>query len=106
VLGLSGGVRRTLPDATTVIIGGMAVGNRIGLRAPKPFRDEHHVRMRDLVMLHLTQIGVDPHLVKQHLAQMGVDPQLADIMEEHDDFPRATELSRKDIARLRIVTTQ
>jgi hypothetical protein len=37
---------------------------------------------------------------------MGVDPQVADMVEEHYNSPRATELSREDIARLRIVTTQ
>jgi hypothetical protein len=37
---------------------------------------------------------------------MGVDPHLADMMEEYDDSPRATELSREDVVRLRIVTTQ
>jgi hypothetical protein len=90
VLGLAGGVRRTVPDATTVVIAGMAVGNRIGLPATEPFREGRHVRTRDLVKLHLTQ--------------MGVDPQLADMMEEHYASARTTELSREDIARLRIVT--
>jgi hypothetical protein len=92
LLGLAGGVRRTLPEATTVVIGGMAVGNRIGLPATEPFREGRHVRTRDLVKLHLTQ--------------MGVDPQVADMMEEHYASAGSTELSRADIARLRIVTAQ
>jgi hypothetical protein len=92
VLGLAGGVRRTVPDATTVVIGGMWVPNRIGLAADAPFREGRHVRFRDLIKVHLTQ--------------MGVDPQVADMVEEHYNSPRATELSREDIARLRIVTTQ
>ena len=90
VLGLAGGIRRTLPDATTVVIGGMAVCNRIGLLADEPFREGRHVRTRDLLKLHLTQ--------------MGVDPQVADLMEEHYASARTTELSREDVARLRIVT--
>jgi hypothetical protein len=69
LLGLAGGVRRTLPDATTVVIGGMVVANRIGLQAAEPFREGRHVRMRDLVKVHFTQ--------------MGVDPQVADMLEEH-----------------------
>jgi tetratricopeptide (TPR) repeat protein len=92
VLGLAGGVRRTLPDATTVVIGGMFVPNRIGLAAVAPFREGRHVRFRDLIKVHLTQ--------------MGVDPKVADMMEEHYDSPRATQLSREDVVRLRIVTTQ
>jgi hypothetical protein len=92
LLGLAGGVRRTLPAATTVVIGGMMVANRIGLEAVEPFRDGRHVRFRDLVKLHFTE--------------MGVDPQVADMMEEHYASPGRTELSRADIARLRIVTTQ
>ena len=70
----------------------MAVGNRIGLRADEPFREGRHVRTRDLIKVHLTQ--------------MGIDPQIADMMEEHYASSRTTELSREDVARLRIVTTQ
>src|SRR5204863_3359242 len=92
LLGLSGGVRRTLPEATTVVIGGMMVANRIGLQAVEPFRDGRHVQFRDLVKLHFTQ--------------MGVDPQVADMMDGHYASGHATTLSRQDIARLRIVTAQ
>jgi len=92
VLGLAGGVRRTVPDATTVVIGSMFVPNRIGVQAEEPFRDGRHTRSRDLIKLHLTQ--------------MGVDPQVADMMEENYTSRRAVKLSREDIARLRIVTTQ
>jgi len=92
VLGLAGGVRRTLPESTTVVIGGMFIPNRIGLAAVAPFREGRRTRSRDLIKVHLTQ--------------MGVDPRVADMMEEHDDSPRATELSREEVVRLRIVTTQ
>jgi hypothetical protein len=92
VLGLAGGVRRTVPEATTVVIGSMFVPNRIGLQAEEPFRDGRHTRFRDLIKLHLTQ--------------MGVDPQVSDMMEENYATARRIELSREDIARLRIVTTQ
>jgi hypothetical protein len=37
---------------------------------------------------------------------MDVDPQVADMIEEHYASPRTTELSREDVVRLRIVTTQ
>jgi tetratricopeptide (TPR) repeat protein len=92
VLGLAGGVRRMLPDATTVVIAGMTVGNWFGFHSAEPYREGGHVRTRELVKLHLTQ--------------MGVDPQLADMMEENYASARSIELSREDIARLRIVTTQ
>ena len=92
VLGLAGGVRRMLPDATTVVIAGMTVGNWFGFHSAEPYREGGHVRTRELVKLHLTQ--------------MGVDPQLADMMEENYASTRRFELSRQDIARLRIVTTQ
>jgi hypothetical protein len=92
VLSLAGGVRRTVPEATPVLIGGMWVGNRIGLQAEPLFREGRHVRYRDLIKVHLTQ--------------MGVDPRGADMIEEHYDSQRATRLSREEIARLRIVTAQ
>jgi tetratricopeptide (TPR) repeat protein len=92
LLGLAGGVRRTVPDSTTVVIGSMWVPNRIGVQAEEPFRDGRHTRFRDLIKLHLTQ--------------MGVDPQVADMMEDNYATARRIELSREDIARLRIVTTQ
>jgi lipoprotein NlpI len=92
VLSLAGGVRRTVPDITTVVIGGMWVGNRIGLEAEPVFREGRHVQYRDLIKVHLTQ--------------MGVDPRVADMMEEHYDSHGATRLSREDLARLRIVTAQ
>jgi tetratricopeptide (TPR) repeat protein len=89
LLGLAGGVRRTVPDATTVVIGSAPVGDRL---AAGPLREEQHLRARDLV--------------KQHLAQMGLDPQVADMIEEHYDSSRGTGLAREDIARLRIVTAR
>jgi hypothetical protein len=92
VLGLAGGIRRTLPDATTVVIGGMMVGNAIGLEAVEPFRDGRRVQFRDLVKVHFTQ--------------MGVDLQVADMMEKHYASGSATALTRQDVARLRIVTAQ
>jgi hypothetical protein len=68
------------------------VGNRIGLEAVDPFRDGRRVQFRDRVKVHLTQ--------------MGVDPQVADMMEKHDASPGTTELTRQDVARLRIVTAR
>ncbi|MEN3377050.1 MAG: hypothetical protein V7604_2405 [Hyphomicrobiales bacterium] len=91
LLGLAGGVRRTVPEDTTVVIGSMWVPNRIGLQAVEPFRDGRHTRFRDLIKLHMTQ--------------MGVDPRVADMMEENYATRRRIELSREDVARLRIVTT-
>jgi hypothetical protein len=92
LLSFAGGVRRTLPDATTVIISGMFIPNRIGLAATAPFREGRHEKYRDLVKVHLTE--------------MGVDPRVADIMDRNYDPPRSTELSRDEVVRLRIVTSQ
>jgi tetratricopeptide (TPR) repeat protein len=92
VLGLAGGVRRTLPISTTVVIGGIFVPNRIGLQAAEPFREGRHVKTRDLIKVHLTQ--------------MGVDPQIADMVDENSGVARAVELSREDVVRMRIVTPQ
>lgn len=92
VLGLAGGVRRTLPDATAVVIGGTFMPNRIGLEAVTPFREGRQARSRDLIKVHVTQ--------------MGVDPRVADMIEEQSGAARATELSREEIVRLRIVTAR
>jgi len=92
VLALAGGVRRTVPDATTVVITGMWIPNRVGVEAVAPFREGRYVRSRDLLKLHFTQLGVDP--------------QVADMMEESNDSRRATGLSREDVERLRIVTAR
>jgi hypothetical protein len=92
VLSLAGGVRRTVPDSAGVAIEGMWVPNRIGLHAIPLFREGRHIRYRDLIKVHLTQ--------------MGVDPQVADMMEDNYDSLRTTELSREDLVRLRIVTAQ
>jgi Tfp pilus assembly protein PilF len=90
VLGLAGGVRRTVPDATTVVITGMWIPNRIGVEAVAPFREGRHAHFHDLIKVHLTL--------------MGVDPQVADMMEERYASGRRIGLSREDIARLHIVT--
>jgi len=90
VLGIAGGTRRTVPETTRVVIGGMWMGNRLELRADAPFREGRHERDRNLIKIYLTQ--------------MGVDPQVADMMDENYDSSHATELSREDAVRLRIIT--
>jgi tetratricopeptide (TPR) repeat protein len=92
LLSFAGGVRRTLPGSTTVVISGMFIPNRIGVAAAAPFREGRYTQYRDLF--------------KVHFSEMGLDPRVAAIMDENYDPPRSTPLSREEALRLRIVTSQ
>jgi hypothetical protein len=90
VLILAGGVRRTLPEDTTVLIQSSRIANRLGLNVS----DEHRE-------------GVHAHFHEQskiYFSQMGVDPALADMIDANFGTGRNTRLSRADVVRLRIVT--
>jgi hypothetical protein len=90
VLILAGGVRRTLPEDTTIVIQNTKITNRLGLNVS----DEHRE-------------GVHAHFYEQsklYFAQMGVDPVLADLIDANFGTARSTRLSRADVIRLRIVT--
>jgi hypothetical protein len=62
ILVLAGGVRRSIPETTVVIIQGTQVGRRLGLDVPEEIRDGVHARSNVQVKLYLTQMGVDPAL--------------------------------------------
>ncbi|MBV8835382.1 MAG: tetratricopeptide repeat protein [Alphaproteobacteria bacterium] len=90
LLGLAGGVRRTVPAATRVVIGSIFSPNRIGLATIPVFREGRVERIRDLI--------------RAHLAQMGFDPRVSDMIGENYDSTQAIEVSREDVVRLRIAT--
>jgi hypothetical protein len=87
---LAGGVHRTLPEETAILIQSTNITNRFGLNVS----DEHRE-------------GVHAHFHEQsklYFAQMGVDPVLADMIDSNFGTARSTRLSRADVVRLRIVT--
>ncbi len=92
VLGLVGGVRRTVPEATAVVIHGTEIRHRLGLNVSDERREGLHVRFSEQIRLYLTQ--------------MGVDSEFADMIDANYGTSRSTELSRADLIRLRIVTAR
>ena len=90
VLILAGGVRRTLPDDTKVLIQSTKITSRLGLNISDEQREGLHARFRGQIKL--------------YFAQMGVDPALADVLEANYGIGRNTLLSRPEVIRLRIVT--
>ena len=92
VLILAGGVRRTLPEDTTVVIHSSQVFNRLGLNVSDEHRQGIHARFREQS--------------KIYFAQMGLDPALADIIDANYGTARSTQFSRADVIRLRIVTAR
>jgi hypothetical protein len=89
---LAGGLRRTIPEVTTVVIGGIQVAHRLDLNVSDERREGLRVQFREQFRLYLTQ--------------MGVDPKLADMIDANYGTSHTTELSRVDLVRLRIVTPQ
>jgi hypothetical protein len=90
VLILAGGVRRTLPEYTTVLIQNTQIANRLGLNISDENRDGLHAHFREQI--------------KRYFAQMGVAPALADTINANYGTASNTRLSRADVVRLRIVT--
>jgi hypothetical protein len=91
VLMLAGGIHRSLPSGTRVILTGMEIHNRL---APN-VSDE---RREGLTALWGQQYRV-------YLRQMGIDTELLDMVDRNAEQHRATELSPSDWTRLHIVTT-
>ncbi len=87
---LAGGVRRTLPEDTKVLIQSTKIANRLGLNISDEQREGLHAHFRAQIKL--------------YFAQMGVDPALADVIEANYGIARDTQLSRANVVRLRIVT--
>jgi hypothetical protein len=92
VLMLAGGMRRTIPQATTVVLHGTQIAHRFALNVSDERRDGLRIRFHDQIKLYLTQ--------------MGVDADLASLIDANYGTARVTELSRGDLVRLRIVTSQ
>jgi hypothetical protein len=90
VLMLAGGVHRSLPPGTRVILGGMTIHNRL---APNVSNE----RREGLTVLFGEQFRL-------YLREMGVDPELLDIVDRDSQSHRQTEIAASEWTRLRIVT--
>ena len=90
VLILAGGLHRTLPSGTHVVLTGMEIHNRVA-----PSVSEQ--RREGLTTLFGQQFRV-------YLRQMGIDTELLDLVDRNAERHQATELSPTDWTRLHIVT--
>jgi hypothetical protein len=90
VLMLAGGIHRTLPPGTRMILTGMFIRNRL---APN-VSDEHRENLT-------ARFGEQFRL---YLRDMGVEPELLDIIDRNQDPRRGIELPPAEWTRLRIVT--
>jgi len=91
VLMLAGGIHRTLPAGTRVIMSGTAIHNRL---APN-VSDEHRESLT-------TIFGEQFRL---YLREMGVDTELIDIVDRNNEQQRAYEVPAADWTRLHLVTS-
>jgi hypothetical protein len=90
VLILAGGVHRSLPAGTKVILSGMFIRNRL---APNVSTDEREGAS--------TRFG---ELFRIYLRDMGVETELLDIVDRNSEARHQTELPPAEWTRLRIVT--
>lgn len=90
VLMLAGGVHRSLPPGTRMILTGMAIRNRLAPNVSDEQRESLTARFGEQFRL--------------YLREMGVEPELLDIVERNSGSRRPTELPPSEWARLRIVT--
>ena len=79
-------------ETTTVVFQGTQVGHRLGHNIPDEIRDGVHVRANEQIKLYLMQMGVDPALAEMINASYG--------------NAGKTVLSRADLIRLRVLTSQ
>lgn len=91
VLILAGGVHRSLPSGTRMVLSGMAIHNRL---APNVSEE----RRAGLTTLFDKQFRL-------YLSEMGVDTELIDIVDRNSEQHHSTEVPSSDWARLHIVTT-
>ena len=91
VLTLAGGVHRTLPAGTRVILGGMSIRNRL---APNVSEE----RRQGLTVQYGEQL-------RHYLRDMGVEPELVDIVDRNSETKRQIEMPPSEWARLHIVTS-
>jgi hypothetical protein len=90
VLMLAGGVRRTLPPGTRMILSGMSIRNRLAPNVSDEGREGLTVRFGELFRV--------------HLREMGVEPELLDTVDRNSESRRQTELPPSEWTRLRIIT--
>jgi hypothetical protein len=91
VLILAGGVHRSLPPDTRLILTGMVIRNRLAPNVSDEHREGSTARFGELFRI--------------YLREMGVETELLDIVDRNSASRRATELPRSEWERLRIVTT-
>ncbi|WP_199805438.1 hypothetical protein [Bradyrhizobium lablabi] len=91
VLTLAGGVHRTLPAGTRMVLSGMSIHNRL---APNVSEE----RRQGLTVLFGDQF-------RHYLKDMGVDPELLDIVDRNSQTRRPTEMPPSEWIRLHIVTS-
>jgi hypothetical protein len=91
VLTLAGGVHRTLPAGTRMILGGMSIRNRV---APNVSEE----RREGLTVQYGEQF-------RRYLRDMGVEPELVDIVDRNSETRRQTEMPPTEWIRLHIVTS-
>jgi hypothetical protein len=90
VLTLIGGVHRTLPAGTTVVLSGMEIHNRLAPNVSEERRQGLTVRFGELYRI--------------YLHDMGVETELLDIVDRNSEAHRQTELPASEWLRLHIVT--
>jgi hypothetical protein len=90
VLILAGGVHRSLPAGTRVMLTGMAIHNRLAPNVSKDERAGATARFDELFRI--------------YLRDMGVETELLDIVDRTSDVRRRIELPPSEWTRLRIVT--
>jgi hypothetical protein len=90
VLMLAGGVHRSLPRGTRMILNGMFIRNRLAPNVSDEHREGLTARFSEKFRL--------------YLREMGVEPELLDIIDSNPDPRRGIELPPSEWTRLRIVT--
>jgi hypothetical protein len=90
VLVLAGGVHRSLPPGTRMILSGMTIRNRLAPNVSDERREGLTVRFGELFRI--------------YLREMGVETELLDIVDRNSESHTLTELPPSEWARLRIVT--
>jgi hypothetical protein len=91
VLILAGGIHRSLPSGTRMVLSGMAIHNRL---APNVSEE----RREGLTTLFDKQFRL-------YLREMGVDTELLDVVDRNSEQHHSTEVPSSDWTRLHIVTT-
>jgi hypothetical protein len=87
---LAGGVHRSLPAGTKVILSGMFIRNRLAPNVSRDEREGASMRFGELFRI--------------YLRDMGVETELLDIVDRNSEARRQTDLPSAEWLRLRIVT--